>query len=151
VTEMSNWILPIFIGAASAGVIKLIESFISHHFLGRTRREEQRDGDVEIISSMVFEVRDIAKSYWLTEGRDHSAESAITGRILYLGSAIEELLKENILALREAQIAINRFDQNCTSGKFQTSDRKEEPNRASSIESSAYFLKHTVIKNRRRL
>lgn len=148
--EVAWWVSAI-IGAASAGSVKLAENFISWKFDKRRSTERQRDEDVLLVEKVVFEIRDLAKEYWASEGRDQSAEGAISGRLLFVGSTIDELLAANDQLLRNAQMALNRFDVACSGGQFGSANRQPEPSRSSAIESSAYTLIHHVSKGRRGL
>lgn len=143
--------MSVMLGAVSAGAVKVTETVIASFFASRRRKSEQRDADVEAIRAVAFEVRDIAKCYWLKEGRDHDLEGAITGRLLFIGTTVEELFSSNLALRRQNEFTVNGFDKSCTGGNFATNNRAAEPGRANAIESSVYTLIHQIRRDCRRL
>lgn len=147
-----HWLTAILVGGASAGVVKAIELGVSFLFDKRRVREAQRDADAAIIEKVAFEVRDLALAYWATSGKDQKAEGAISGRLLFVGSTVEELLKPSSNEdLWDAQVALNRFDVACTGGDFGSVGREPNLGNSATIEHAAYNLVHLICKFRRRL
>ncbi len=132
--------------ATSAG-----ERILTRYFGRAEKLEAARDEDVRMIEQIVFEIRDLAKSYWLESGRLQSIEGSMTGRIQFLSATIDEMYKGRLDSLRNLHVALNRFDGACTNGSFQTMDRLPEPNRCSDIELMAYNLVHAARSERRKL
>lgn len=139
------------VAALTALAVAAGERQLNRFFSRSEKAEASRDADLAIIERVIFEVRDLAKEYWLREGRDAGLESSIVGRLQFLSLTIDVLYSPQIEGLRRMHMAINRFDTACTGGAFQTEARISEPNRCAALELAAYALSHAALVERRKL
>ena len=156
-----NWemiVLPALIGAFVAMFFNLVskigEQTIAKHFDRNSRRETERDGDLNEFCKIVFEIRDLSVTYWMRHSDDSEKmiiSASIVGRLTFANSIIEDLYGSKSAFCREMYILFNRFDKSCTSGGFKEASRDNDSERCRNVEIAAYRLVHKANYFRRRL
>ena len=143
-----------FIGSATALVANSFRHFIGRFVYSARRKEEQRTSDLARIEAVVFEIRDIAVTYWDQSGaaeKQAVRAGAIVGRLTFVFSLIDELFAEQEHYRKLVNVGATRFHEACTSGEFQVRARSSDPERSRSIETEAYALVHLAARLRRQL
>lgn len=151
-------VLPALIGAFVAMLFNLVskigEQTIAKHFDRYSRRETERDGDLNEFCKIVFEIRDLSVTYWMRSSDDSEKmiiSASIVGRLTFANSIIEDLYGSISVFCREMYLLFNQFDKSCTSGRFKEASSDNDPERCRNIEITAYQLVHEANYFRRRL
>ncbi|MFT4148603.1 MAG: hypothetical protein QM656_00275 [Paracoccaceae bacterium] len=151
-----NWeiAIPALVGAGAALLTRAGERLLAKFFDRSVKRDAQQDADLAAIERVVFEVRDLATSYWSKDpdpSRDKVTEGAIVGRLTFLTELSDELFRARQKSQRAMQVAVNRYDVSCTFGDFGSHSRRADSGKCRDIEIAAYRLVHLAKAERRRL
>lgn len=143
-----------FVGAVTTIGAGALKHLFDHFVSGANKVELQRDSDVARLESVVFEVRDLANTYWGLGG-DHLGQAeraaAIIGRLAFIFSLIDGLFQDNIGLKERISGYAKQFHNSCTDGDFQVLTRKPDPDQSRAIEIAAYALVHGASAARRQL
>lgn len=143
--------MPAAVGAGSALLTQFGERLVGRFFERRARQEQLRDADLIELEKAIFEVRDLATSYWPFPSGNPMLEGAIVGRMTFLSELAEELFASKSELLWNLQVAINAFDTACTGGEFGSPGRAADPGRCRDVEITAYRLVRLAKESRRKL
>ena len=150
--DLGPTVLPAIVGIAAYVASKFVDVFVSHIVNETNSREATRTADLQLIETVVYEIRDEACDYWCLSGsaaKQSRRGASIIGRLSFVGALSEGLFEGHPSLRRAADDRLSIFHAACTGDDFGVKSRKADPDRCQLIESSAYGMVHLTAKQRR--